>query len=89
MINHNQPYPQLVNSSSAIGTMIPTPGIPHGGTSSRMVASSVDTSKISTGGDQSMVPTILNTGSFVATADGSSVGMHGGSFSSSDGTQNL
>ncbi|KAI8544875.1 hypothetical protein RHMOL_Rhmol08G0328500 [Rhododendron molle] len=86
MINHNQPYPQLLNSSSPIGTMIPTPGIPHGGTSSRLVASSVDTSMISTGGDQSMVPATLNTGSFVATSNGSSVGMHGGSFSSSDGS---
>ncbi|KAG5538172.1 hypothetical protein RHGRI_025295 [Rhododendron griersonianum] len=86
MINHNQPYPQLLNSSSPIGTMIPTPGIPHGGTSSRLVASSIDTSMISTGGDQSMVPATLNTGSFVATSNGSSVGMHGGSFSSSDGS---
>lgn len=86
MINHNQPYPQLLNSSSPIGTMIPTPGIPHGGTSSRLVASSIDTSMISTGGDQSMVPATLNTGSFVATSNGSSVGMHGGSISSSDGT---
>ncbi|XP_058180697.1 histone acetyltransferase HAC1-like isoform X1 [Rhododendron vialii] len=86
MINHNQPYPQLLNSSSPIGTMIPTPGIPHGGTSSRLVASSVDTSMISTGGDQSMVPATLNTGSFVATSNGSSVGMHGGSFCSSDGS---
>lgn len=86
MINHNQPYPQRVNSSSPIGTMIPTPGISNGGTSNTMVASSVDNSMISTGANPNVVPMTLNTGSFLATANGSSVGMHSVSFSSSDGT---
>ncbi|XP_057503767.1 histone acetyltransferase HAC1-like [Actinidia eriantha] len=86
MSNHNQQYPQLVNSSSPIGTMIPTPGIPHSGNASIMVTSSADTSMIAAGGGKSMAPGTVNTGSILPTANGPSVGLHGGSLNSSDGT---
>ena len=86
MSNHNQQYPQLVNSSSPIGTMIPTPGIPHSGNASIMVTSSADTSMIAAGGGKSMASGTVNTGSMLPTANGPSVGLHGGSFNSSDGT---
>ncbi|KAI7985393.1 Histone acetyltransferase HAC1 [Camellia lanceoleosa] len=85
MSTHNQQYPHLVNAPSPIGTMIPTPGMPHSGNSSMMVASAVDTSMIATGGGNSMPSVAVNTGSLLPTANGSSVGIHGGSFNSSDG----
>ena len=66
--SHNQQFPQAVNSSSTISTMIPTPGMSHSGTSNLMVTSSVDTSMIS-----------------APPGSGSSVGIHSGSFNSSDG----
>ncbi|KAI7979242.1 putative histone acetyltransferase HAC-like 1 [Camellia lanceoleosa] len=85
MSTHNQQYLHLLNALSPIGTMIPTPGMPHSGNSSTMVASAVDTSMIATGGGNSMPSVAVNTGSLLPTANGSSVGIHGGSFNSSDG----
>uniref|UniRef100_A0A5B7AU06 histone acetyltransferase n=1 Tax=Davidia involucrata TaxID=16924 RepID=A0A5B7AU06_DAVIN len=84
--NHNQQFPQLVNSSSPIGAMIPTPGMPHSGNSNLMVTSSVDTSMISSSGCNSIAPTTVNSGSLLQTANGPSVGIHGGPFNSSDGS---
>lgn len=77
--NHNQQYPQLVNGSSpSISTMIPTPGMPQNGNSNLMVpSSSVDTAMIAS--------TNSNTGSMLPTAGATFVGIHGGSFNSSDG----
>lgn len=82
MSTHNQQYPHLVNAPSPIGTMIPTPGMPHSGNSSMMVASAVDTPMIATDGGYSMPSVAVNTGSLLPTANGSSVGIHGGSFNS-------
>ncbi|XAR74064.1 Histone acetyltransferase [Bertholletia excelsa] len=82
--NHNQQYTQLVTSSS-IGTMIPTPGMHHGGNSSMMVTSPVDTSTTATTAGNSIASATGNTGSLLPTANGSSVGMRSGSFNSSDG----
>nr|KYP53841.1 Histone acetyltransferase HAC1 [Cajanus cajan] len=59
MNNHNQQYPQLVNSSP-IGTMIPTPGMSHVPNSSMMVASSMDASMISASGCNSIASTPFN-----------------------------
>ena len=59
MNNHNQQYPQLVNSSP-IGTMIPTPGMSHVPNSSMMVASSMDASVISASGRNSIASTSFN-----------------------------
>ncbi|XP_012087278.1 histone acetyltransferase HAC1 isoform X2 [Jatropha curcas] len=59
--NHNQRHVQLVNPSSAISTMIPTPGMSHGGNSSLMV-SSVDTMMIASSGCDSIAATTVNTG---------------------------
>ena len=73
--SHNQQFPQVVNSSSAMSTMIPTPGM-----SNLMVTSSADTSMIAASACNSIAPTTVNTGS------GSSVGIHSGSFNSSDGS---
>ncbi|XP_059642973.1 histone acetyltransferase HAC1-like [Cornus florida] len=81
--SQNQHFPQPVNSSSSVGTMIPTPGMPYSGNSNLMVTSSVDTSIIAA---SSIASTTVNTGSLMQTANGPSVGLHGGSFSSSDGS---
>lgn len=77
--NQSQQYPQLVNSSSPVGTMIPTPGMSHGGNSNMMVTSSVDASMINTGGTTSISPTPVSTGNML-----SGGGLHG-SFSRADG----
>ncbi|EEF48691.1 transcription cofactor, putative [Ricinus communis] len=77
--NHNQRHVQLVNPSSSIGTMIPTPGIPHGGNSNLMV-SSVDSMMIASSGCDSIAATTVNTGSLLSAS-----GIHSGSFSRSDG----
>ena len=70
---------QLVNSSSSVGTMIPTPGMSHSG-NSNLMASSVDTMMITSTGNDSIVPTTVNTGTMLPSGS-----MHGGSFSRSDG----
>ncbi|XP_040999545.1 histone acetyltransferase HAC1-like [Juglans microcarpa x Juglans regia] len=80
--NQNQQYPQLVNSSSAIGTMIPTPGMSHSANSTMVVASSVDSSMISSSGCNSITPTAVNTGSLLPTGTG---GMRASSFNRADG----
>ncbi|XP_042966528.1 histone acetyltransferase HAC1 isoform X2 [Carya illinoinensis] len=80
--NQNQQYPQLVNSSSAIGTMIPTSGMPHSGNSTMVVASSVDTSMISSSGCNSITPTTVNTGSLLPPGAG---GIRDNSFNRADG----
>nr|ASU54197.1 histone acetyltransferase [Hevea brasiliensis] len=77
--NQNQRHVQLVNPSSSIGTMIPTPGMSHSGNSNLMV-SSVDTMMIASSGCESVSVTTVNTGSLLPTS-----GLHGGSFSRSDG----
>ncbi len=75
-----QQYPQLVNSSSPVGTMIPTPGMSHSGNSTMIVSSSVDASMIAASGSNSITPTTVNTGSLLPSG-----GIHGGSFNRSDG----
>ncbi|XP_031254705.1 histone acetyltransferase HAC1-like [Pistacia vera] len=79
--NHNQRHQQLVNSSSSIGTMIPTPGMSHNVNSSMMVTSSVDSSVIVASGSNTIAPTTVNTGSLLSAG-----GLHSGSFNRSDGT---
>lgn len=80
LISHNQQFPQVVNSSSAMSTMIPTPGM-----SNLMVTSSADTSMIAASACNSIAPTTVNTGSLLPAGGGSSVGIHSSSFNSSDG----
>lgn len=63
--NHNQRHQQLVNSTSSIGTMIPTPGITHTGNSPMMVASSMDSSIIAASGSNVIAPATVNTGSLL------------------------
>ncbi|KAK6911223.1 Zinc finger, PHD-finger, partial [Dillenia turbinata] len=82
--NQNQQYPPLVNSSSSIGTMIPTPGMTHGGNSNLMGSSSLDTSMI----PSSMAPTAVSSGSMLPTANGPSVSIHSGSFNSDGSLSN-
>lgn len=74
-MNPRAQYPQLVNSSSPVGTMIPTPGMSHSGNSTMIVASSVDASMIG-----ASAPTTVNPGSLLPSG-----GIHGGSFNRSDG----
>lgn len=75
--NQTQHYSQHVNSSSPIGAMIPTPGMPHSGNSNMMVTPSLDTSMIAT---NTIASNTVNTGNLLPTA-----GIHGGSFNRSDG----
>ncbi|KAJ6367343.1 hypothetical protein OIU77_003658 [Salix suchowensis] len=77
--SQNQRHQQLVNSSSSIGTMIPTPGMSNSG-NSNMMTSSVDTMMISSSGRDSIAPAPANTGSLLPSS-----GMHNGSFSRPDG----
>ena len=81
--NQSQQYPQLVNSSSPVGTMIPTPGMSHSGNSNMMANSSVDASMNTTGGTTSMSATPVSTGNML-----SGGGLHG-SFSRADGKHNF
>lgn len=83
MINHIQQY-QHVNSSSSIGTVIPTPGMAQSGNSSLIVLSFVDNSTIAASGGNSMASSTVNTGSFVPNATGPSGSIHIGSFNSSE-----
>lgn len=78
--NHNQRHQQLVNSSSSIGTMIPTPGMSHCGNSSLMVTSSVDSSMIAASGCNTIAPTTVNSGSLLSTG-----GIQSNSYNRSDG----
>ncbi|KAJ4844492.1 hypothetical protein Tsubulata_006330 [Turnera subulata] len=78
--NQSQRPVQLVNSSSTVGTMIPTPGMSHSGNSNLMVSSG-DTMMVTSSGGDSIAPTNVNTGSLLQTS-----GIHGGSFNRSDGT---
>ncbi|KAG8638160.1 histone acetyltransferase HAC1 isoform X2 [Manihot esculenta] len=77
--NHNQRHGQLVNPSSSIGTMIPTPGMSHSGNSNLMV-SSADTVMTASSGCDSISVTTMNTGSLLPSSS-----LHS-SFSRSDGT---
>ncbi|XP_077223066.1 histone acetyltransferase HAC1-like isoform X2 [Tasmannia lanceolata] len=73
--NHRQKMPNIMSSSSSVGTMIPTPGMPQSGT-----VRSGDTSM----SDSSMVPNTVNAGNLLPTSNGSG-GIHTGSFNASDG----
>lgn len=89
MNNTNQQFAhQHINSSSST-TMIPTPGMPQSGNSSLMVASSVDSSMIASGGSNSIASSAVNAGNFLPTRSTISGGVHGGSFNSSEGTPKL
>lgn len=78
--NNIQRHQQLVNSSSSIGTMIPTPGMSHNVNSSMMVTSSVESSVIAASGCNTIAPTTVNTGNLLLTG-----GLQSGSFNRSDG----
>lgn len=80
--SHNQRHQQLVNSSSTIGAMIPTPGMSQSSNSSLMVTSSVDSSMIAASGGNTVAPTTVNTGSLLSTG-----GMQSNSFNRSDGNR--
>ncbi|KAL5554753.1 hypothetical protein UlMin_042154, partial [Ulmus minor] len=79
LTNQNQRYPHMVNNNSAIGAMIPTPGMSNSGNSNMMVTGSTDSSMVPTTGSNSIAPTV-NTGNIMPTG-----GIHGGSFNRSDG----
>ncbi|KAL2482167.1 Histone acetyltransferase HAC12 [Forsythia ovata] len=84
MSNQNQQFSHA-NTSSSIGTMIPTPGLMQTGNSSLIGTSSVDSSVIAN--HNSNIPSSsVNSGGFLPTGNGPSGSIHSGSFSSSDGT---
>lgn len=85
MSNHNQQFLHA-NSSPSIGTMIPTPGFQQTGSSSFVGTSSVDSSLVGISNSNTIPSSTLNSGSFLPSRDGSSGSVHGGSFSSSDGS---
>ncbi|XP_042479129.1 histone acetyltransferase HAC1-like isoform X2 [Macadamia integrifolia] len=72
-INHNQ---HLISSSSSIGTMIPTPGMSHSGSSNSTVTS-MDNSMIAGNSCNLMASNTVNRGSLLTTANGSAGGIHG------------
>lgn len=80
MNSQNQQHPQLVNNSSPIGAMIPTPGMSHSGNSNMMVASSVDTSMPPTSGGNNIAVNNVNTGNILPSG-----GFAGGAFNRPDG----
>ncbi|KAL3502379.1 hypothetical protein ACH5RR_036828 [Cinchona calisaya] len=79
-LNHQNHQFSHGNSSSSIGTMIPTPGMPQSGNSNLMGTSSVDT-----GNCNNIVSSTTNSGNFLPSHGPSVSAAHGGSFSSSDG----
>lgn len=85
MSNHNQQFSHA-NSSPSIGTMIPTPGLQQSGNSSITGTQSVDSSLIVNNSSNTIGPSGVNSGNFMPTGNGSSSHVHGGTFSSSDGT---
>ncbi|KAK9097644.1 hypothetical protein Syun_024689 [Stephania yunnanensis] len=78
--NRSQQLPHP--SSSSIATMIPTPGITLSGST---VPSSLDNPADATSGYNNAAVNAANTGSLLSNANGASFGMHGGTFSTSDG----
>ena len=65
----NQQYPQLDNSSSPVGTMIPAPGS-HSGNTTMIIASSVDASMIAASGSNTIAPMTVSTGSLLPSGGG-------------------
>ncbi|KAL3510153.1 hypothetical protein ACH5RR_029554 [Cinchona calisaya] len=78
--NQNHQYSH-VNSSSSIGTMIPTPGMPQSVNSNLMVTSSVDNGNTCNNIASSTINSVNFLPSYGPTVNAS----HGGSFSSADG----
>ncbi|CAH9088346.1 unnamed protein product [Cuscuta europaea] len=84
--NHNARFSH-VNSSSSIGTMIPTPGMHQSGNSTLIGSSSVDSSSIAGNPGGTITSTsCINSGNFLHTSNGSSGGIRGGSYSFADGS---
>ncbi|XP_010531959.1 PREDICTED: histone acetyltransferase HAC1-like [Tarenaya hassleriana] len=74
LIKGRQFYNQRHANSSSVGTMIPTPGLPHSrGNSNMMVTSSIDTAMV---GNNNIATSAMNTGSLLAASS-----MHGGNLS--------
>ncbi|GAB4849917.1 hypothetical protein Ancab_029218 [Ancistrocladus abbreviatus] len=84
--NHTPPHSQFVNSSSPIGAMIPTPGMPQNGNSNMMVSSSVDTAVISSSGCGNILSSAASSGNLLPSSNGPVANMHGGSFLSAAGS---
>jgi len=84
--SNNQQPSHHISSSSAISTMIPTPGILHSGSSLNSIMS-VDNSMRNTSG-AGMVVQPANTGSLLPTANGSVGGGNIASFNASNGNCN-
>lgn len=82
--NHNQQFSHA-NSSASIGTMIPTPGLQQMGNCSLIGTQSMESSLVVNNSSNTITP-IGNSGNFLPSGHGSSGNVHGGSFSSSDGT---
>ncbi|XP_022847823.1 histone acetyltransferase HAC1-like isoform X2 [Olea europaea var. sylvestris] len=82
--NHNQQFSQ-VNTSSSMGTMIPTPGLPQTGNSSLMRMSSVDNSIVGNSSSKTIAYSTINSGNLLLAGNGSVGSKAGGSFSSSSG----
>lgn len=78
--NQSQQYSH-VNSSSSIGTMIPTPGMPQSGNSNLMATSAVDNGNTS----NNISSSNINSGNFLPSHGPSMTAGHAGSFSSTDG----
>lgn len=76
--NHNQQFSHI-NSSSSIGTMIPTPGMPQSGNNSLMGTASIDNQMISGNVGNGITSSTVNSGTFLPASNGlSSVAAQGG-----------
>ncbi|VFQ69591.1 unnamed protein product [Cuscuta campestris] len=85
--NSHNPRFSHVNSSSSIGTMIPTPGMHQTVNSTLIGSSSVDSSIIAGNpGGPITATSCINSGNFLPTANGPSGGVHCGSYNSADGS---
>lgn len=83
--NHvqQQQNPHLMNSSSSMGTMIPTPGMSQSGQTHPTVSSSGDHSLTNA---NMVTPSTVNSGNLLPNSNGSG-GVYGGSFNMSDGNK--
>lgn len=76
--NHNQQFSHI-NSSSSIGTMIPTPGMPQSGNNSLIGTAAIDNQMMSGNVGNGITSSTVNSGPFLPASNGlSSVTAQGG-----------
>lgn len=87
--NSNQQLTHHMSSSLAISTMIPTPGMPHGGSTNTVVSVSADSSMIPTVGAGIVARTTVNMGTLLPLANGSAGLKHNPSLNAVNGNSSF